>query len=137
MYIAGDIFFFNLYNFGTYKFVFLFLVIPDVFYTKHNKSYLKIERLSDGQKNYRKDWMSMCYVRCVGHFLPLKTPHNFIYFGFSKVHKYFYFNREPLHLIMKKKLQKILCFHSFIGHAVCTWGGTFRSRPRTKIVFKN
>ena len=105
------------------------------FYTKHNKTCIQFERLNDWQKNNRNDWVSMCYVQLAGHFWPLKVHQNFSYLNFSKVLKYFYFSKQPLHLIMKKKLKK--CFHYFIRCVVCASQGTTQNRSRTKNVFKN
>ena len=104
---------------------FFFLVIPDVFYTNHNKSCQKFERLNDRQKSYKKDWVLMCYVHLVGHFWPLKILHNFSYFGSSKVLKYFYFNKQPLHLIIKKKRKYDYVFPVLLSVWFVHLGGHF------------
>ena len=124
MHHAGH-FFLKMLNLGTLSYFFFFLLIPDVFYTKHNKSCQKLESLNDRQKSYRKDWVSKWRVHLTRHFWPHKTLHNFSYFNSSKVLKYFSFNKQPMHLIIKKNSRYDYIFPVFLGVWFVHHGGHF------------
>ena len=112
-------------NLGTLSYFFFFLLIPDVFYTKHNKSCQKLESLNDRQKSYRKDWVSEWRVHHAGHFLPLKIFHKFSYFSSSKLLRYFSFNKQHMHLIIKKNIRYDYIFPVFLGVWFVHHGGHF------------
>ena len=79
----------------------------------------------------------MRYVRRAGHFLPHKKPHNFSYFSFSKVLKYFYFNKQPLHLIIKKNGKYDYVFPVLLGVWFVRRGGHFGADHEQMLCLKS